>query len=130
MCIVNAVSAIIIRESDDAVYIGKRSYMKKISPGLWETIGGKILEGETPEKALLREIKEELNCEINHYIFFKLYTISKTKYYVYIVTLKKEPLFNKIDFEDAGWFHRNEISDLDFALNCKERIIEYWKIKQ
>ena len=49
-------------DADGRVLITKRPNGKEMA-GLWEFPGGKIEEGETPEQALIRELKEELNIE-------------------------------------------------------------------
>jgi len=38
----DSVSAIIVRKKDNKVFIGRRKEDKEFSPGLWETIGGRI----------------------------------------------------------------------------------------
>jgi 8-oxo-dGTP diphosphatase len=52
-----------IIEDVNKVLIARRSAIMK-HPLQWEFPGGKIEEGETPEACILREIKEELNIEI------------------------------------------------------------------
>ena len=42
-------------------------------PNHWDLIGGHVEEGETPEEALVREVKEELDIDIKDYSFFKKY---------------------------------------------------------
>ena len=57
---VRVAAAIIIQ--DDKVFATQRGY-GAFKDG-WEFPGGKIEDGETPQEALIREIKEELDTEI------------------------------------------------------------------
>ena len=60
MKIVRVVAAVI--ESDKKIFATQRGY-GEFKRG-WEFPGGKIEPGETPQQALVREIKEELDTEI------------------------------------------------------------------
>ncbi len=57
------VSAVALIDVDGRVLIAKRPE-GKVMGGLWEFPGGKVDEGETPEAALVRELREELAIDI------------------------------------------------------------------
>jgi 8-oxo-dGTP diphosphatase len=42
-------------------------------PNYWDLFGGHVEEGETPEQALSREVKEELGIELGRFSFFRKY---------------------------------------------------------
>ena len=53
------ISAAALVDVDGRVLLAQRPDDKDMA-GLWEFPGGKIEQGETPEQALIRELKEEL----------------------------------------------------------------------
>ncbi len=57
---INVVAAII--KKDDKIFATQRGYGE--FKGGWEFPGGKIEQGETPQQALEREIREELDAQI------------------------------------------------------------------
>jgi len=57
------VAAVALIDADNRVLIAQRPEGKSMA-GLWEFPGGKVEAGETPEVALVREIREELGIEL------------------------------------------------------------------
>ena len=56
------VSAVALIDADGRVLLAQRPEGKSMA-GLWEFPGGKVETGDTPEAALIRELKEELGID-------------------------------------------------------------------
>lgn len=56
------VTAAALVDRDGRVLVQQRSHHRSMA-GLWEFPGGKVEPGETPEYALIRELREELGIE-------------------------------------------------------------------
>ena len=112
---VQVVAALIWRE--DRFLICQRP-ADKARGLLWEFVGGKVEEGETPEEALVRECREELGISLAvDDVFMELehtypdITILLTLYNARI--LSGEP--KKLEHNDIRWITPEEIDDYAFC---------------
>ncbi len=65
---ISVVAGILIDKNKRLLLSQRQSF--KTFPLQWEFPGGKIVAGESPEMALIRELKEELNIEAKQLKFF------------------------------------------------------------
>jgi len=89
-------------------------------PNCWGFFGGRIEEGEIPERALKRELYEELKIKVKFYCFFKKYDLVDTQgniqEYFYIVPLDTavEDLKKNLgEGKDLKYFSLEKIRDLN-----------------
>lgn len=113
MKIVNVVAAIIVK--NDLIFITQRGY-GEFKDG-WEFPGGKIEEDETPENALKREIKEELNAdiEVDNFLMDIDYDYPNFHLYmkVYFCHLLK-PHIELLEHENALWVKKEDLKNINF----------------
>ena len=111
----DVVAAIIIK--DDKFFIAQRNRNKHMGLS-WEFPGGKVEKDETFEIALKREIKEELNIEINikNKLCEENYQDDKinVKLHYFICShISGEVYLN--EHEDSAWVSKNEFKNYSFA---------------
>ena len=108
---INVVAAVI--RDKDRVLATARGYGDYKS--FWEFPGGKIEEGETPEDALRREIKEELdlNIEVNGYITSVEYDYPQFHISMrcYFCSIRSGNLALK-EAEDSRWLNKEQLNSI------------------
>lgn len=97
--------------------IAQRNF-KKAQGGLWEFPGGKIEQGETPQEALKREIKEEFNANITvgKYVGEVLHHYPEKD--IHLSFYKAELIgdeFELVEHEDYAFIQKEEAENYQFA---------------
>lgn len=114
-CQIDVVCGIIFK--NDQVLIARKAKGKSLA-GKWEFPGGKIQEGEDPEWALERELKEELGMKVNVLDFFgenlhqyEAFTIRLLAYKCDFVSAS----FELTDHDRVEWVNPLQLSHYDLA---------------
>ena len=133
--IVEVSAAVIVKDGN--ILATQRGYGE--FKGKWEFPGGKIKKGEFEEDALIREIKEELNADINvidylttvRYEYPKFYLIMHT----YICTLKNNVEFvyhngKELEHDNMVWLDKHDLDHLDWLPADVEAVKAYKKLRR
>ena len=126
------IAAIILENPNGELLLYKRDNKPDIPfPGYWDLIGGHVEDGETPEQALVREIKEELNIDFTNFVFFKEYLCTEKDAYPnvkYIYAGIIDIPIDKITLLEGDYpmyFKKEQIQSLDIANIQKHILIDY-----
>lgn len=110
---IKVAAAIIIH--DNQIFATQRGY-GEFKDG-WEFPGGKIEEGETPQEALAREIKEELDTEIEVKDFLETVEYDYPEFHLsmdcFFCTIKSGELVLK-EHEAAKWLTAETLDSVDW----------------
>ena len=108
------VVAAVIRK-DNKIFATQRGY-GEFKDG-WEFPGGKIEEGETPEQALAREIKEELDTEIQVGKLIETIEYDYPKFHLSMDCFWCEIMQGGLELKEheaARWLSKEELYSVDW----------------
>ena len=113
---INVVAGV-IRNENGKILITQRN-LKKAQGGLWEFPGGKIEPNETKENAIVREIKEELeiDIEVESYLDEKVFNYPEKDINLIALECKKtNGEIKLLEHEDYKWIDNSELDNFEFA---------------
>lgn len=96
--------------------LGKRFLTKKVAPGYWCPVSGKIEMGESEEQALAREAREEIGVRIKP--IKKLTTLKSENrnsilHWWLVEVVQGEPRINNDEHTEIAWLDFDEILKIE-----------------
>ena len=109
---IEVVAAVIVR--DGCIFATQRGYGD--FKDMWEFPGGKMESGETPQDALVREIREELDAEITVGDLISVveydYPAFHLKMHCFLCSLKSDFILK--EHESARWLTKKDLRSVNW----------------
>jgi len=130
--VIEVVAAVIVK--GDTILATQRGYGE--FKGKWEFPGGKLKDNESKIDALKREIKEELNADINVDKYLTTVEYDYPEFHLtmhtFICTLNNDIKFvyhndNELEHDNMVWLEENDLDKLDWLPADIEIISAYRK---
>lgn len=116
------VALFVLRDEKGKILLQHRSKDTERLPDHWAFFGGEIENGETPEKAVKREAKEELDIELKDFKLFKRYVFKDANRESFVFVAKLEHTVEQLrkqqkEGQNLGLFSFEELNGLKIIKN-------------
>ena len=96
-------------------------------PNRWDIPGGVVEQGESPEEAIIREMKEEIELDLKDFRVFKVFPWEDRRETVFFKKLNLDiRATNLHEGQRIRWFTKNELLSMSLAFNDNAIIREYY----
>lgn len=108
-----------IKHDGKTLMIHRNKREKDLFKDIWNGVGGKLKDDESPEDALRREVKEETGLTIKEFSLNGVLTFCNNRFsgetwYVFVYTITKfEGELQENDEGELHWIEDNEIRNLN-----------------
>lgn len=122
------VATLLLLRADGKFLLQHRADNATRAPGMWGFFGGGIEEGETPEQALVRECKEELDIDVVDYTLryqkHCVWTEHEGILHVFTAKFEKQGPITQREGQGMGWFTATDLETLRIIGSDKIAIME------
>jgi len=128
-------SIIFLNSNNEILFVLRDNNKNILYPNMWNLLGGSIENNETPEKAIIREVKEELSLNLENPKLYKITEFpNKTEYtYWQRINITEEELNKSLtEGQRVRWFSKKELEKTKIAFNLNplvEKFFEEWENK-
>lgn len=97
-------------------------------PNMWDIPGGHIEKNETPEQCIIREMKEEMNLDIEGFALFSVIEFADRTEYTFWQQIDLDIAKIKLtEGQRLKWFSENEVKTTDLAYGFNQIVHNFFK---